>query len=66
MCAKSHIHQSCGGLLKKLFSAKGYAEIHIQRPFSDNKNSILKVLGLKIRMVETCSSASPTRRNFYF
>jgi hypothetical protein len=33
MCAKSHIHQSCGGLPKKLFSAKGYAEIHIQRPF---------------------------------
>jgi hypothetical protein len=25
---------------KKLFSAKGYAEIHIQRPFFDNKNSI--------------------------
>jgi hypothetical protein len=40
MYAKSHIHQSCGGLPKKLFSAKGYAEIHIQRPFFDNKNSI--------------------------
>jgi hypothetical protein len=40
MCAKSHIHQSCGRLPKKLFSAKGYAEIQIQRPFFDNKNSI--------------------------
>jgi hypothetical protein len=27
-------------LPKKIFSAKGYAEIHIQRPFFDNKNSI--------------------------
>jgi hypothetical protein len=25
---------------KKSFSARGYAEIHIQRPFFDNKNSI--------------------------
>jgi hypothetical protein len=66
MCAKSRIHQSCGRLPKKLFSAKGYAEIHIQRPFFDNKNSIRKILGLKLRTVETCSSASSTRRNFYF
>jgi hypothetical protein len=27
-------------LRKKSFSARGYAEIHIQRPFFDNKNSI--------------------------
>jgi hypothetical protein len=27
MCAESHIHQSGGGLPKKLFSTKGYAEI---------------------------------------
>jgi hypothetical protein len=66
MCAKSHIHQSYGGLPKKLFSAKGYAEIHIQRPYFDNKNSIWKIRGLKIQIVETCSSASSTRRNFYF
>jgi hypothetical protein len=51
---------------KKLFSTKGYAEIHIQRPFFDNKNSIWKILGLKIKTVETCSSASSTHRNFYF
>jgi hypothetical protein len=66
MSAKSRIHQSCGRLPKKLFSTKGYAEIHIQRPFFDQKNSIWKILGLKIRTVETCSSASSTHRNFYF
>jgi hypothetical protein len=53
-------------LRKKSFSARGYAEIHIQRPFFDNNNSIWKILGLKIRTVETCSSAPSTRRNFYF
>jgi hypothetical protein len=62
MCAKSHIHQRCGRLPKNLFSTKEYAEIHIQRPFFDNKNSIWKILGLKIQTVETCS----THRNFYF
>jgi hypothetical protein len=66
MCAKSHIHQRCGRLPKKLFSTKGYAEIHIQRPFFDNKNSIWKTFGLKIQTVETCSSASSTHRNLYF
>jgi hypothetical protein len=65
MCAKSHIHQRCGRLPKKLFSMKGYAEIHIQRPFFDKKNSIYKILGLKIQTMETCSSASSTHRNFY-
>jgi hypothetical protein len=29
-------------------------------------NSIWKILGLKIRTVKTCSSASSTRANFYF
>jgi hypothetical protein len=66
MCAKSHIHQRCGRLPKKLFSTKGYAEIHIQRPFFDNKNSIWKTFGLKIQTVETCSSASSTHWKFYF
>jgi hypothetical protein len=66
MYAKSHIHQRCGRLPKKLFSTKGYAEIHKQRPFFGNKNSIWKILGLKIQTVETCSSASSTHRNFYF
>jgi hypothetical protein len=66
MFAKSHIHQSCEGLPNKLFSTKGYIGIHIQRPFLDNKNSIWKILGLKIRIVETWSSASSTHRNSYF
>jgi hypothetical protein len=38
----------------------------IQRLFFDNKNSIWKVLGLKIQTVETWSSASSTCRNIYF
>jgi hypothetical protein len=67
MSTKSHTHKKSGRLRKKLFSTRGYAEIHIQRPlFVDNKNSIWKILGLKTQMVETCSSASSTRRNFCF
>jgi hypothetical protein len=66
MCAESHIHQSCGRLPKKIFSTKGYTKIHIQRLFFDNTNSIWKILGLKIRIVEACSSASSTRRSFFF
>jgi hypothetical protein len=38
--SKSHTHKRCGTLRKKSFSAWGYTEIHIQRPFFDNKNSI--------------------------
>jgi hypothetical protein len=57
MSTKSHIHKTYGTLKKTSFCTKGYAEIHIQRPFFDNKNSIWKILGLNIRMMETCSSA---------
>jgi hypothetical protein len=63
MSTKSHAHTRCGTLRKSLISTRGYAEIHIQRLFFDNKNSIWKILGLKIRTVETCSSA-PSTRNF--
>jgi hypothetical protein len=66
MSTKSHIHKTYGTLKKMSFCTKGYAEIHIQRPFFDNKNSILKILGLKIQTVETYSSASSTQTNFYF
>jgi hypothetical protein len=66
MSPKFHTHKRCGTLRKKSFSARGYAEFHIQRPFFDNKNSIWKILGLKIQTMETCSSAPSTRRNFYF
>ena len=51
---------------RKIISTKGYAEIHIQRPFFENKISIWKILGFKVQMVETCSSTSSTCRNFYF
>jgi hypothetical protein len=40
MPPKSHTHKRCGTLRKKSFSARGYAEIHIQRPFFDNKKDI--------------------------
>jgi hypothetical protein len=65
MFTKSHTLKRSGTLRKKLYSTRGYAEIHIQRPFFDNKNSIWKILGLKIQTVETCSNASSTCRNFY-
>jgi hypothetical protein len=65
MSTKSHVHTRCGTLRKSSISTRGYAEIHIQRPFFDNKNSIWKILGLKIKTTETCSSASSIHRNFY-
>jgi hypothetical protein len=37
---KSHIHGIYEILKRMSFYTKGYAEIHIQRPFFDNKNSI--------------------------
>jgi hypothetical protein len=40
MSSKSHTHKRCGTLRKKSFFTRGYAEIHIQRPFFDNKNRI--------------------------
>jgi hypothetical protein len=66
MSTKSHTHTRCGTLRKSSISTRGCAEIHIQRPFFDNKNSIRKILGLKIRTVEICSSASSIHRIFYF
>jgi hypothetical protein len=58
-------HTRCGTLRKSSISTRRYVDFHIQRPFFDNKNSIWKILGLKIQTVETCSSAS-IHRNFYF
>jgi hypothetical protein len=66
MSTKSHAHTRYGTLRKSSISTREYAEIHIQRLFFDNKNSIWKILELKIRTVETCSSASSIHRNFYF
>jgi hypothetical protein len=42
MSTKSHIHKRCEALRKILFSTRGYAEIHIQRSFFDNKEGIKK------------------------
>jgi hypothetical protein len=66
MPPKSYIHKNCGTLRKKSFSARGYAEIHIQRPFFDNKKDIKIIIVLKIQMVNTYSSASSTHGNFCF
>jgi hypothetical protein len=66
MSTKSHAHIRCGTLRKSSISTKRYSKIHIQKPFFDNKNSIWKILGLIIRMVETCSSASSTHTIFIF
>jgi hypothetical protein len=66
MSTKSHAHTRCGTLRKSSISTRGYAEIHIQRSFFDNKSSIRKILGFKIQMVETCSSASSTHRFLLF
>jgi hypothetical protein len=45
MSTKSHTHMRSGTLRKKLFSTRGYAEIHLQRLFFDNKNSISNLNG---------------------
>ena len=48
---------------QKNYSAKGYIEIQMQSPVFGNKNSIRKILRLKIQTVETCCSASSTFKN---
>jgi hypothetical protein len=44
MSPESHTHKRCGTLRKKSFSARGYAEIHIQRPFFTIKKTYKKLL----------------------
>jgi hypothetical protein len=58
MSTKSHTHKKCRTLRRKLFSTKGYAEIHIQRLFFDNKKGIQTTIEFKIQMVSTCFTAS--------
>jgi hypothetical protein len=36
----------------------GYAEIHNQRPFLDNRKDISKIVVLKIQMVSICIATS--------
>jgi hypothetical protein len=66
MPSKSHMHKRCGTLRKESFSARGYAEIHIQRPFWDKKKDILKIIVSTIQIVNIYSNAYSTHRNFYF
>jgi hypothetical protein len=40
MSSKSHTHKRFGIWRKKSVSTRGYAEIHIQRLFFDNKKDI--------------------------
>jgi hypothetical protein len=46
------------------FCTKGYAEIHIQRPFFDK--GIWKILRLEIQMVCSCFGAPSTHETFFF
>jgi hypothetical protein len=48
-CVQNLIFTKVVESCQKIISTKGYAEIHKQRPFFDNKNSIWKILGLKIQ-----------------
>jgi hypothetical protein len=66
MSTKSHTHKRCGTLRKKLFSTRWYAEIHIQRPFFDNKKGIRKIVVLKIQIVRTRFGAFSTCKSFFF
>jgi hypothetical protein len=60
MFTKFHAHNRYGTLKKTSISTRGYAEIHIQRLFFDNKKSIWKILVLKIQTMDTCSSEFST------
>jgi hypothetical protein len=52
-------------LEKASFCTKGYAEIHIQRPFFDIEKGIWKILRLKIQMVCSCFGAPSTYGRFF-
>jgi hypothetical protein len=45
--------QEVWNIEKKIIFLKGYAEIHIQKLFFDNKKGIQKIVVLKIQMVST-------------
>jgi hypothetical protein len=57
MSTKSHTHKTYETLRKTSFCTKGYAEIHIQRLFLDNKIGIGEIFGMKIQTVCTCFDA---------
>jgi hypothetical protein len=66
MSTKSHTHKTYETLRKTSFCTKGYAEIHIQRPFLDNKIGIGEILGIKIQMVCICFGAPSTHGSLFF
>jgi hypothetical protein len=66
MFAKYYTHKRCGALRKKLFSTRGYAKIHLQRQFFDNKKSIPKIVVLKNNTVSICFGASSMYGSFCF
>jgi hypothetical protein len=65
MSTKSHIHKTHGTLKKTSFCTKGYAEIHIQRPFFYIEKGIWKILGLKIQTICSCFGAPCTHGSFF-
>jgi hypothetical protein len=56
MPIESHSHKRCETLRKKLFSAREYAEIHMQKLFFKDKIATPKVGLLKIQMMDNASS----------
>jgi hypothetical protein len=53
-------------LEEKLFSTRDNVEIHIQRPFFDNRKGIPQIVALEIQMVSTSFGASSLSRYFLF
>jgi hypothetical protein len=66
MSTKSHVHKTYETLRKTSFCTKGYAKIHIQRPFLDNKICIGEILGIKIQMVCACFGALSIHGSVFF
>jgi hypothetical protein len=66
MSTKSHIHDTYGTLKKTSFYTKGYAEIHIQRPFFDIEKGIWKIIVLEIQTVCSCFGAPSTHGIFLY
>jgi hypothetical protein len=66
MPTKSHTHKTYGTLKKMSFCTKGYAEIHIKRPFFDIEKGIWKILRLKIQLVCSYFGAPSTHGSFVF
>jgi hypothetical protein len=51
--------------VEKIIFHKGYAEIHIQRPFFYPKKDIERIVVLKIQTVRTCFGVSSTYYIFF-